>query len=173
MKEISEGYMKKVSRSLTVLVVISLFLGLISCATGNNLRTESAKTSDVTGTFTLILYGCGYHGDMATVAILAKEDTQHPFEVFAPEFSYKIKKNTPAEEALKEAERFIGCSSSYPLSSLGKILDGMGNTVGYELRPQYSRLSAPSDVLNISYISNGKVKITIRLKEEVERQLTQ
>jgi hypothetical protein len=173
MKEISEGYMKKVSQSFIVSVVILFFLGLNSCATGKVLKTESAKTFDVTGTFTLILHGCGYHGDMTTVAILAREDARRPFEVFAPEFNYKIKRNVPAEEAMKEAERFINCSYSYPRSSLRKILDGEGNTLGYELRPLYSRLSASSDVLDISYITNGKVTVTIRLSQEAERQLTQ
>jgi len=161
------------SRSFVVLAVISLSFGLNSCATGKYSRTEGATMSEVTGTFTLILYGCGYHGDMATVAILAKEDTQHPFEVFAPAFSYRIKKNISAEEALKEAERFISCSPSYSSASLRKVLDERGNTLGYELRPRYSRLSAPSDVLDTSYISNGKVTVRIRLNEDVERQLMQ
>jgi hypothetical protein len=169
MKETSEGYMKKLSRSFVVLVVMSLFLGLNSCATGKNLNTAGAKNSDVTGTFTLILYGCGYHGDMTTVAILAKEDTHYPFEVFAPEFMYKIKKNMPAEEALKEAEGFISCSVFRTSPSLRKILDGEGNTIGYELRPKYWWFS---DVLDISYIMNGKVNVIIRLKQEVERQLS-
>lgn len=94
------------------------------------------------------MYGCGYHDDMSNVAILAKADTQRPFEVFAPEFSYKVKKNIAAEDALKEAERFIGCSTNAnPYFHLAKILDGAGNTIGYELRPRYSRLSATSDVL--------------------------
>lgn len=171
MNEISEGYIKRVVRSFAVIL---LLLGLNACATGKYLKTEDAKTSDVTGTFTLIMYGCGYHGDMSNVAILAKEDTQRPFEVFAPEFSYKVKKNIAAEDALKDAERFIGCSTNTnPYVHLAKIIDGAGNTIGYELRPRYSRLSATSDVLDISYISNGKVTVKIRLKEEVERQLNQ
>jgi len=168
---LSEGYSNTVLKSF---VVILLFLGLNACARGKYLKTEEVKTSDVTGTFTLIMYGCGYHGDMDNVAILAGEDAQRPFEIFAPEFSYRIKKNVAARDALKEAERFIGCSSRINQSfHLAKILDGDGNTIGYELRPLYSRLSAASDVLDISYVSNGKVTVRIKLKEEIERQLTQ
>lgn len=174
MKGISEGCIKKVlSGSFIVLAVISLSLGLTSCATGNYLRTEGATTSEVTGTFTLMLYGCRYHGDMANVAILAREDTQRPFEIFAPEYDFTIRRNIPGKEALNSAERFLGCSKSPSQISLRKILDSTGKTVGYELRPFYSRLSAPSDVIDTSYISNGKVTVRIKLSGEMERQLLQ
>jgi hypothetical protein len=45
-----------------------------SCASGGGLHSQAADRSEVTGRYTLILYGCNYFDDLETVAILCKED---------------------------------------------------------------------------------------------------
>ncbi len=136
------------------------------------LKTEAAKASEVTGTFTLILYGGGYSDDLETIAFLDYEGDQYTFEPFAPDFDFRIIKGVPAQEALKRAEKFVNFHNSFWRTQLSKITDHKGNIVGYEVRPLYLPTTyAVSDVLDVHYWlkEKGKVKITIRLVPELEK----
>jgi len=153
--------------------VVSLFLTIISCAPRIYLKTESAKVTEISGTYTLILYGGRYSNDIETIAILDKEDAKYTFEVYAPEFDYKIKHGVPAEEALEEAEKFVSFHHSFWQSRLSRIIDPAGNTIGYELSPLYYPLDfGYTDVLDVRYvIKDSKVIVTISLIPEVRRKL--
>jgi len=146
---------------------------LISCAGGKNLKSETAKNSDIQGNYTLILYGGGHSNDIGTVAILDKEGDQYTIVPFAPEFNYKVKKGMSAKEALDKAEEFVGWHNAFYMSSLRRIIGDRGDTIGYELRPLYLPfVFGVSDVLDISYRSkNGNVMVIIRLDPSVERML--
>jgi hypothetical protein len=87
------------------LLLILLTMASYSCSTGRYLRTESATGEEITGVYTLIIYGGASANDTRTLAILAKEGTPYSFEVFQPEFEMKIIKGVPAREALEKARK--------------------------------------------------------------------
>jgi hypothetical protein len=158
---------------LELSISILLLICLNSCAPVSYLKTETVRASEVTGTYTVILYGAQYSDDLEDVAILEKEGDGYPFEVYAPEFDYKIKRNVPAKEALEAAEQFVRFHHAFWKSRLSKITDPAGNTIGYEVRPLYAPLySGYPDILDVSYIlKDNKVIVRVSFKEELKRGL--
>ncbi len=137
------------------------------------LRTESASPSDLTGTFTLLLYGGRYADDIETVAIFAPEGGKYTYALYAPDFDYKTEKGLPAPEALARAGKFVSFHNAFWRSQLSRILDPHGNTIGYELRPLYRPfVYGSSDVMDVYYWpkKDNTIKVTIRLIPSVERQ---
>jgi hypothetical protein len=126
---------------------------------------------EITGTYTLILYGARYSTDIEDVAILAKEGTGYTFEVYAPEFDYRVRKNVPAREALEAAQHFVSFHYAFRHSQLSMIMDNSGAVIGYEVRPLYSPLDfGYSDVLDITYaLHEKKVTARVRLIPELDR----
>ncbi|MEW6068370.1 MAG: hypothetical protein AB1610_08785 [Nitrospirota bacterium] len=162
--------MKKIVNCFLVLIIV---IPNISLAIERPLKTERAEISDVTGTFTVILYGGRYSDDIETIAFLDLEGDEYNFTPYAPEFDYKIKKEIPANEAIKEAERFVSFHNSFWHSRLNRIIDKQGYTMGYEVRPLYLPVVfGASDVLDVYYWikEGGRIKITIRLIPSVERR---
>lgn len=142
-------------------------------ASGKTLLTLDAQTSDVAGTFTVIYYGGRYYKDVETVAFLDLEGDSYTFEPYAPEFDYRIEKGVAAKDALQKAESFVKAHYAFMRSQLSKVLDENGRVIGFELRPLYGPLAfGVQDVLDVAYsVKDGRVRIYIRLKTEVERQL--
>jgi len=165
-------YMKNIINCILALLVISVIAISVSFALEKPLKTEESKAVDITGIFTLILYGGRFSDDIETIAILDYEGDQYPFEPYAPEFDYKIKKKIPAKEALAESEKFVSFHNTFHRSQLSRIIDNKGSTIGYEVRPLYQPfVYGVSDVLEVNYWlkENNKVKVTIRLTPSVER----
>jgi hypothetical protein len=136
------------------------------------LKTIEASPSEITGTFTLILYGGNYADDLETIAILDLEGDRYRFEPFAPDFDYRLRPGMPAKEAFATAEKFVSFHSAFWRTQLSKILDRSGNVIGFELRPLYRPLVYGfSDILEVNYWpkEDGKIKVMIRLIPEVER----
>ena len=162
-------------RSLYFFAILFLSLAITSCVltTGNHLRIEAAKPSEVTGTYTLLLYGCRYPDDVENVALLDKEGDPYTIEIYAPDFRYKVKAGLPAEEALKHAEEFVKCSVHYQQTRFSKILDPSGNIVGYEARGLYSPIRfGMYDVLDVQYVARAdKIVVYIKLDPAVEMEL--
>jgi hypothetical protein len=133
------------------------------------LKTEEVKSEEITGTFTLVLYGGRHINDLETAAFLDREGDQYEFEPYAPEFDYRIKRGVPAEEALKEAKKLVSFHNAFWYSQLSKILDEKGNVIGYELRPLYRPfVYGRDDLLEIYYrIKGSKVIIEIRLTPDI------
>lgn len=133
------------------------------------LKTEKASADEITGLFTLVMYGGRHINDLETAAFLDKEGDQYEFEPYAPEFDYKIKKGIQAEEALKQAKKFVSFHNAYWHSQLSRILDEKGNTIGYELRPlYYPFVYGRDDLLEIYYrIKGNKVIVEIRLTPDI------
>ena len=159
-----------------ILVIIFLSTFIItsySFATTILLKTEGAKEQDVRGVFTLILYGGRDANDVEALAILDIEGDHYSFEPYAPEFDYKIKRGLPGKEALGEANKFISYHPAFHNSQLSEIIDGKGNTLGYEVRPLYIPFRfGTSDVLEVYYSLKGsKVKVTIRIIPSIERAI--
>ncbi len=158
---------------MSALLAISVFTNY-SCVTGKGLRTEEIKDVNITGVFTLLLYGSRHSNDIETIAILDLEGDQYTFEIYTPEFDYKIKKHLPAPMALNEAEKFEDWHSSFQRSQLSRIIDDKGNTIGYEVRPLYLPITfGVADVLDVDYrIKDDKVIVKIRLIPSVEKMLS-
>jgi hypothetical protein len=161
-------------KAIYIISLAVLALTLSSCALGNRLERKSTAESDLTGNFDLILYGCTYHDDLETIAILAKEGGPYVFEPFAPDFNYRIIKGVPAKEALEEARRFVGCHTSFHRAQLSKLVDAKGDALGFEIRPLYLPFAlGVDDALDADYrIKDGKVVVKIGLLPSVEKMLS-
>lgn len=163
--------MKIIINCTLVLTVMLFFCVSSAVALKKPLKTEAAIPADVSGAFTLILYGANYLDDLETVAILDYEADDYHLEPYAPAFNYKVREGVQSQEALKEAEKFVSFHSSFWKSQMSKILDKEGVTIGYEVRPLYRPFTyGLSDILDVYYWfkGNGKVRVIIRLKSSVE-----
>ncbi len=160
-------------RIILLAIIILVSLKGDSFALGENLFTEKASPSDVTGSFTLILYGNRHHNDVETVAFLDLEGDRYAFEPYAPEFDYRVEKGLAGAEALRRAEIFVGSNRNFRHSQLARVVGPSGETLGYEVRPLYYPLVfGTPDVLDVNYnLRDSTVRVTIRLKRQVERQL--
>jgi hypothetical protein len=159
---------------LTALCLLGGFIGVpLSPASEKPLKTEAASPSEMTGTYRLILYGHRFANDVETIAILDREGDGYTFDVFAPDFDFKIKKDLPAADALKEAQGFVSFHRDFWRSQLSKIIDGKGDIIGFELRPLYNPfIYGVGDILDVYYWpkENGRVKVTIKLIPSVEEK---
>lgn len=159
---------------MTVLaLVISLTVSACTSMGGRHLRIEPAKPSEVTGTYTLLLYGCRYPDDVENVALLEKEGDPYTIEIYAPDFRYKVKTGLSAEDALKQAEQFVKCSVHYQQTRFSKIPDPAGGIAGYEARGLYSPIRfGMYDVLDVQYVArDNKIVVYIKLDPDVEKEL--
>ena len=159
-------------------IIIFLIILLYGCgfplAKGGLIPEPLKDGKSIQGTFTLILYGANHSNDLETIAILDREGDGYDFEPFAPEFVYRIKKNLPANEALSEAEKFVGWHHSFRSAIISKIRDENGSLLGYEVRPLYYPLDfGSSDILDVTYFKSGnKIIVKIKLIEPVEKILS-
>ncbi len=157
---------------VTLILAAGVFYGIP--AEGKSLTTAGVGAIDETGTYTLILYGGRHFRDVESLALLDLEGDAYTLEPYAPDFDFRVIKNLPAREALERAESFLRIQYAFRRSLLSKILDSNGKTIGYEVRPLYDPLTfGLSDVLDVDYSprNDGKVRVYIRLKLSVERQL--
>ena len=156
-------------------IIIFVIIVLYGCGfplTQGGLIPEPLKDGEhIEGTFTLILYGANHAYDLETIALLDKEGDAYQFEPYAPEFVYRIKKNLPVNEALSEAEKFVGWHHSFRNVMISKIRDEKGSLLGYEVRPLYYPLDFGfSDILEVGYFKSGnKIIARIKLMESVEK----
>ncbi len=156
------------------IVAIALSCMLISgCAGGVSLRTYSATPAELTGTYTVFLYGGNYLLDLRTAAFLDKEGDAYAFEMYAPDFDYKVIKHVPAREAIELAARHVSKHPSFRYYRISGILDPAGYVVGYEVRPYYDPFEFGfSDVLLIDYwIKDSKIITSVHLHPDVEKLL--
>jgi len=158
----------------------SLVLTLGSCAGGKQLRTELALDSEITGSYTIILFGTRNAYELKTIAFLDREGDGYELVPYAPEYDYKVIKNLPATEALNKALDYVKWPRDYRSSQLRKILNDQGSVIGYEVRPLYDPLAyGISNVLVVQYWvkEGGKVKVTISLhptaREYLRRTMTE
>lgn len=171
MKTGKDTIVKNLFRMAAFLVIVA---ALQACVAGKQLVTTGADPRAIAGTYTLLLYGCHYPDDIKNVAVLLDERSRYPLEIYDLDTSYTVKKGVPAQEALKEADSFLRCTTHRIWQmQLRRIPDDSGGTIGYEVRPLYApyEFGFP-DVLMISYsLRNGKVRTYIRLDPNVEREI--
>lgn len=163
--------MKKYTKSLkNFALIMSLLLLITACATTGGLKTEEIRADIISGEFTVILYGARFSGDLENVAILDIEGDGYKFEVFAPDFDYRVKSGIPAEEAVRIAEGFVSFNGSFKNSQVSKIMDNTGRIIGYEFRPLYRPAEfGLFNVLDIDYwLKDGVVIVKIELIPELK-----
>ena len=155
--------------------VLALFCSVVVTACGlslkHEIRTEDASEKEIAGTYSLVLYGGPSVNNLATVAILGKEDSPYTIVPYTPEFDYKVIKHVPAKEALAGAFSFISRHRDFSRAQFARIVDSSGKVIGYEIRPLYMSFTfgAP-DLLDIYYWRNGdKVFVKMRLLRRDER----
>jgi hypothetical protein len=144
-------------------LVMTLTVASYSCA-GRYLRTESATPREITGTYTLILYGGNYANAVKNVAILARQGTPYTFDIFAPSFDYKVIKNAPAREALEEAEKFLSFHPDFWKIRISEIVGPQGGAIGYEVIPLYypTAFGYPNIIRTYYRMTGDKVIVYIR-----------
>jgi len=163
-----------VSFFLVAAIILIIIVGLVVLSGNRYLKTEAANPAEVQGQFKLMLYGSSSRNDLANVAILDKEGDPYSFEIDAPDFSFTVQAGLSAEQALREAERFVRRNIHFERSRLHSILGPAGRGIGYELRPLYSIPTfGREDILNVRYsIKDRKIVVHIELDPEIERQST-
>jgi hypothetical protein len=161
---------KNILRMALGLIVALLISSLPYSCSGRYLSTESAAIGEIKGTYTVILYGGLYANDVKTIAILAMEGTGYTFDVYAPDFDYKIKKGVPYREAIKRADEFVSFHHAFHETQWRKIVDAKGDVIGYEVRPLYYFFNfGKSNILDVYYKQTGdKVVVYIRLDPHLE-----
>lgn len=154
-------------------LLLALIVSATACMPGVRLDTFGAKEADVTGEYRVILHGCNYHNDLNTIAFLQKEGTGFTFDMYAPDFNYRVVKGLTAKEALSKAEKFLDCSTSFRTGQLRKIVTSSGEVLGYEVKPLYDFYTYGTDEpLQTDYrMQKGTVQIKIWLDPTVERML--
>jgi len=163
--------MRTLISCILILTILVFITAGSTFALKSPLRTEAATSSDISGVFTLILYGANYSDDLETVAILDYEGDGYYFEPFAPSFNYKVIKGIQAQEALKEAGQFVSFHNSFWKYNLSTIFSPGGEPIGYEVKPLYMPfVYGFSDILDVYYWlkGEGKVKVIIILDNLVE-----
>jgi len=163
--------MKRLENTIRFAAVLMIAITLQSCMTGIQLRTTSADKTHISGTYTLLLYGCHYPDQVDNVAILVDENSRYPLEIYDIDTSFKVMKGVPAQQALTDAEAFVRCSfHTIWQTQVARIPDDIGGTVGYEVRPLYETTEfGTPDVLMISYsLKNGKIRAYIRKSPQAE-----
>ena len=163
--------MKRLRNRIRFAALLLMTITLQSCMAGMQLSTTSADRTRISGTYTLLLYGCHYPDQIENVAILVNENSRYPLEIYDLDTSFKVKKGVPAQQAIAEAEAFVRCSfHSVWQTQVSAIMDERGGSIGYEFRPLYAvtEFGMP-DVLLISYsLKDGKVRASIRKSPEME-----
>jgi hypothetical protein len=167
-----EDAMKIIKSITATFMLIFILITAYSCVNVKYLHTDKAAPSEITETYTLLLYGGRYLDDVKNVAILDKEGDRYTFDIYAPEFDYTVRKQVPAKDALEEANKHVSFHHSFFRSKLRKILDAEGNVIGYELRPLYHLQEfGTSDILYTEYtLKDDKVIARIRLDYELEKK---
>lgn len=168
--------MKRTDHRTAVAAAITsvLLLMLNGCMPGMQLRSELADPKALNGTFDVMLYGCRYPDDIENAAFLVPTGSTTPLELFVSDTSYKLKKDLDANKAFAEADAFVRCGvHTVQETRFHRVLDASGTVVGYDVLPRYLPYDVGgSDPLLVTYThSAGKVRVYIRLRPEVERQL--
>lgn len=161
-------YSGSILYAMFVMACLTAFAGC--AAPGTRIHAESLGDREISGVFTLILYGGNYFDDPETVAFLDREGDAFTFDIYAPDFNYRTIKGLPAAEGLKRAVEFVSRNSSFHQVRLSSIAEDQAGNIGYEVRPLYLPFTyGTDDLLDISYSEKGnKVVVTIRVKPSVE-----
>lgn len=160
-----------IGRIICAIFIMAFLTASVGCvAAGKRTHTEPMREAGASEVFTLILYGGNYSDDLEAAAFLDMEGDAYNFDIYAPEFNYKVSKGLQFEEGLKKAKEFVSGNSSFHQYRLSSIVDDKSYIIGYEVRPLYLPYTyGTDDVLDIDYTEKGNsVIVNIRLKPSIE-----
>src|SRR5208283_2776813 len=107
--------MKTVMKTSSVVSgMFVVFFLCCSCAFNQEyIKTKGAENSEITGSYTVFLYGANYSDDIVTVAILVPTDGRYAFDIYAPEWAYRTVKGVPGKDAVAMALSFVSWHPSF------------------------------------------------------------
>jgi hypothetical protein len=166
----------------TIRKPVSLFFGMLlacficsACAFNQSyIQTKGAEKAEITGNYTVFLYGAHHYNDIATVAILAPTDGPHKFDIFATDWAYRSVKGVAGKDAVAMADKFVSWHSSFVRTQTSKILAPSGEIIGYEIRPLYMLTTfGKEDVMYVDYLlkEHNRIEVHIHLDHDVEKKL--
>ncbi|MGO9377956.1 MAG: hypothetical protein ACLPN1_09385 [Dissulfurispiraceae bacterium] len=168
--------MKTLMQTSSVVSCI-LFASFLCCSCAFNqtyIKTEGAENSDITGSYTVFLYGANYSDDIVTVAILVPTAGQYTFDIYAPEWAYRTVNGVPGKDAVAMALSFVSWHPSFLQTDTSRILSPSGKVIGYEIRPLYmSTTFGKEDVILVDYLlkDNNRIEVHIHLDYDIEKRL--
>ncbi|HMK60672.1 MAG TPA: hypothetical protein VK452_05945 [Dissulfurispiraceae bacterium] len=161
--------------ALSVLCFLLIFVCLVGCALNQNyIQTKDASDSEITGNYTVFLFGANHYEDIATAAMLVPTEGKYNLDIYAPEWAYRIRKDVSGKDAVAIAKDFVRWNPSSMRSRTARIVAPDGGTIGYEIRPLYMPTTyGREDVMYINYfLKNGnKVEVHIHLYPDVEQKI--
>lgn len=167
------GPQPRSSKRVLAAILVLLAISALSCISGTRLRSVAARPGDAQGTYTVLLHGCRYGNDLETMALLVDRTSPYRFRIVDLPSSTKTLPSLTADQAAKEAEAFIRCS----IYNRGKILfrrilDPLGETIAFEVKPLYSRIEMGAEevVLSDYFLHGDEVRVYLRLDPAVERE---
>jgi hypothetical protein len=149
----------------TVLLIACVLAG--ACAMYKaTLRTETAGAIDPAGAYSVIKYGANYADDYSTFAIIVPENGKYSFDIFKPDFEYRVVRGLSAKQALEAAQVFVR-GPEVMRSQVNGIIAPDGSVIGYEVRPLYnSHIFGISDVLLVGYFLKDGNRVEVRIDVE-------
>ena len=159
---------------LVVFCILMACLLCSSCAYNQTyIQTKDASNAEITGSYTVFLYGANHYNDVATVAILVPTDGQYTFKIYAPDWAYRTVKGVHGKDAVAMAESFVRWHPSFRQTQTAKILAPSGKVIGYEIRPLYmSTTFGREDVMYIDYFlkDNNLIEVHVHLDPDIEKK---
>ncbi|UCD35017.1 MAG: hypothetical protein JSU90_12110 [Nitrospiraceae bacterium] len=164
---------RRYKRTCAVFIAVVLGVVTLSCAGFNAIQTTAAEEAEVSGSFTVILFGANISNDPRTLGVLDLEGDDYTFIPSARKDDYLTRKGVTAKEALAEARYFTGRYSYFLSHQLKKIIDPEGNVIGYEIRPLFhTRKFGAADILDVNYRLSGKeVMVSVNIKKSIEDRI--
>jgi len=152
-----------------------LLVLLVGCAFNQTyIRTTGASDAEITGNYTVFLFGANHYEDIATAAILVPTDGKYHVDIYAPDWAYRVVKGVSGKDAVAMAKNFVSWHSSVLRTETARIVMPDGAVIGYEIRPLYMITTfGREDVMYINYFlkEGNKIEVHIHLYPDIERRL--
>jgi hypothetical protein len=161
-------------RSVTTYILIFLsFVALLmtSCSGGKLLRTEPYDAEIISGFFDVTFYYNQDYDGLKQIVILDVVDDDYEIVLYEPEYFVQTVKHVSGDDAIVNAITFLRDHQNYINYKTIAIVDHMGNTIGYEIRPLYTpEMYGIGDVMDSHYTleDDGTVRAYISLKEQIK-----
>ena len=155
-------------------ILLGIFLVTILCGacaiTRNTLKTEDGGLTETSGTYTIVRYGMSNPEEYTNFAIIFPEQGKYSFDIYKPDFEYRVEKGLTAKQAMESALEFVSRSPEFSRAQASKIIGPDGNVIGYEVKALYKKiLFGMEDVAYLTYVlkENNVVIVYVRVDDVV------
>jgi hypothetical protein len=158
----------KIRLILTWIFLITVLSG--ACVAARyTLQTQDGGLTDTTGTYTIIKYGASNPEDFATFAIIYPETGSYGFDIFKPDFEYRVEKGLTAKQAMESAQTFVRWHPEFSRAQVSRIIGPDGGVIGYEVKALYKTpLFGKEDVAYLTYVlKDNMVTVYLRVDDVV------